>query len=78
MIFGMRAGADGSLTLATGAADQTVIVWRVQLHKPEEPWQFIARLQVLHRSQRAAGCLCCLPVPSPMPSCWRMCSYYSA
>lgn len=38
--------AGGSLTLATGSADQSLIVWRVRLDDPSEPWQLVTRLQV--------------------------------
>lgn len=37
--------ADGSLTLATGSADQSLGVWRVRLDDHSEPWQLVTRLQ---------------------------------
>jgi hypothetical protein len=38
------AGAD--VLLATGSADASLIIWRIQLDHQDEPWQLLTRLQV--------------------------------
>lgn len=32
--------------LATGSADASLIIWRIQLDHQDEPWQLLTRLQV--------------------------------
>lgn len=38
--------SSGSLLLATGSADSSIIIWRVQLFDAAEPWQLVTRLSV--------------------------------
>ena len=38
--------AGGAVLLATGSADASLIIWRIQLDHQDEPWQLLTRLQV--------------------------------
>lgn len=38
--------AEADVLLATGSADASLIIWRIQLDHQDEPWQLLTHLQV--------------------------------
>ena len=67
MIHG--AGNHAAFMLATGSADQTVIIWQIDLQNQQQPWSQLTTLKVIGSLPYAVGVTCMHPSPTePKPA----------